>query len=141
MFQTNERINEGLIMRNTYYGDYNYMERVEAQRQQRIARTKQVRKQKILLSVGIFLTILIISLLSVRALVYANDNNTSANNTKLYKSVVIYCGDTVSSIAVNNFSNEYENTANLEKEILSINHLASDEKLIAGNSIIVPYYN
>lgn len=127
-------------MRATYYNDYNYMERVQMQRMQRIARTKQVRRQKLII-LGIFLTILIYIIFSLKAFVYANDTNNVDYGTKQYRSVVIYCHDTVESIAEDNICEAYDSIDDYVKEIRSINKLSTYEKLIPGNYLIVPYYS
>lgn len=124
----------------SYYRDYNYMERVENQRIIRNARVKQVRRQKLVIGLGIFITILLCTIFSIRAFVYASDNNTS-NSNKMYKSVMIYCGDSVNSIAHDNITYGYKNITTLENEIRSINHLSNDEILIPGNYVVVPYFN
>ena len=124
-----------------YYEDYNYMERVENERVKRMARVKQVRIQKLILAVAIFITILICTIFSLKAFVYASDKTTD-KGTKMYKSVVIYCGDTVTSIAEEYFpTSSYESADKLIGEIKSINHISEDTSLIPGNYLVVPYYN
>lgn len=127
-------------MRSTYYNNYNYMERVQQQKVARIARTKQVRKQKMLLAFGIILTIFICTLFTIKAFAYSKDENPIEYGSKQYKSVVIYCGDSIESIAEANYCEAYKNVNEYKKEILNINHLTSDVKLIPGNYIIIPYY-
>lgn len=48
-------------MRSTYYGNYDYMDRVEEMRFKRIARTRQVRRQKLLIIIGVLITMAFIS--------------------------------------------------------------------------------
>ena len=127
------------IMKATYYGDYNYMTRVEDQRLARIARTRQVRRQKLFLIIGVLVTMAFISFFSVRA--FANTDSTpDCFGTKQYRSVMIYCGDTVESIAEENYSLMYSSSDKMADEIRSINNIGTGEKLIPGNYIIVPYF-
>lgn len=127
-------------MKAYYYNDYNYMERVQMQRSARIARTKQVRKQKALLALGIFITIMIITILSVRK-AYANDRTNIDYGTKQYTSVVIYCHDTVDSIAEKYINGPYTSVDDYAKEIKSINHISQNDSLIPGNYLVIPYYS
>lgn len=121
--------------------NYNYMERINQQKMNRLARTKQVRKQKQYIIIGLFITILIISFFSMRAFVYANERvSTSETSGKQFKSVVIYCGDTIDSIAEEYFDYHYSSVNSFEKEIRIINHLSFNDTLIPGNYITVPYY-
>jgi len=127
-------------MRNVYYGDYNYMNRLQNERYRRIARSRQVRRQKFLFCIGIFITILLLTFFSLRAFVYANDKNCSGQSTKQYKSICIYCGDTIDSISEEYYSSQYSSINQLKKEIRSINHIDLTDNLIPGNYIVVPYY-
>ena len=126
-------------MKATYYGDYSYMNRVEEQRLRRIARTRQVRRQKFFLIIGVLITMAFISFFSIRT--FANtDNSSECFGTKQYKSVMIFCGDTVDSIAERNYSFVYSSPQKTAYEIRSINNLGRDEVLIPGNYLIVPYF-
>ena len=127
-------------MRSTYYGNYDYMDRVEEMRFRRIARTRQVRRQKLLIIIGVLITMAFISFFSIRA--FANTNTTSSDSfgTKQYKSVMIYCKDTVESIAEGNYGFGFTSVDKMADEIRSINHIAPDDELIPGNYIVVPYF-
>ncbi len=126
-------------MKATYYGYYSYMNRVEEQRLRRIARTRQVRRQKFFLIIGVLITMAFISFFSIRT--FANtDNSSECFGTKQYKSVMIFCGDTVDSIAERNYSFVYSSPQKMADEIRSINNLGRDEVLIPGNYLIVPYF-
>ena len=128
-------------MTSNYNTNYNYMERVEANKQSRILRTQQVRRQKILLGIGLFITILIISILSIRAFTYANDNVNINKPIKQFSSIMIYCGESVESIAEDNYIKKgYPSAESFANEIRTINHLSNDSKLIPGNYIVIPYY-
>lgn len=96
-----------------------------------------IRKQRIILTC-VFLMIVIFSLLSISGKVYADSS--IDENVKKYKSILIYAGDTLESIALENISDEYESTTKYIKEVASINHISVDSKLVPGNHIIVPYY-
>ncbi len=126
-------------MMGTYYGNYNYMNRIEDQRCRRMARARQVRRQKLFLIIGVLVTMAFISFFSVKA--FANTDNTAdCFGTKQYKSVMIYCGDTVESIANSNYGPMYSSADKMADEIRSINHLSEGEELIPGNYIVIPYF-
>lgn len=130
-------------MRDTYYGDFNYMYRAEDLRaaRKKHARTVQLRRRKLLLLVGILITIALCTIFSVRTFAGTNSDKGEECGMKQYKSIMIYCGDTVESIAEANFSFPFSSSEKLADEIRSINHIGSNEKLIAGNYIVIPYYS
>lgn len=126
-------------MRSAYYGDYSYMNRVEDQRARRLARTRQVKRQKLFLFIGVIITMAFISFFSVKA--FANtDTSSDCFGTKQYKSIMIYCGDTVESIARDNYCIMYSSADDMAKEIRSINHLDKEDRLIPGNYLVIPYF-
>lgn len=123
-------------MRAIYYGDYNYMIRVDEQRSRRKARTRQVRRQKLLV-IGILITIALVLFCSIRAFAKTGNDN-EENVSKTYRSVKIYCHDTVESIAEENFCTNYSTVDKMADEIRHINHLSADETLIPGNYLVIP---
>ena len=127
-------------MRNNYYDDSWYMSRVEEQQIRRRARARVVRRQKMFLIIGVLITMALCSFFSIKA--FANTDNTAADcfGTKQYRSIMIYCGDTVESIAEDNYSFEFSSVGRMANEIRTINHLTSDEVLIPGNYLVIPYY-
>lgn len=128
-------------MRSSYYvaRDHEYMIRMEEQRCRRAARTRQIRRQKRLLIIGVLITMAFISFFSVKA--FANTNtDSSASFAKQYKSVMVYCGDTVESIAEDNYNVMFSSVGKMADEIRTINHISRGEKLIPGNYVVVPYF-
>ena len=99
---------------------------------------KRIRKNLIL--TGVLITMLLCSIFTVKA--FANTDTSSADNfgTKQYKSIMIYCGDTVESIAEENYCFQYSSVGKMAAEIRSINNLSYDEALIPGNYLVIPYY-
>ena len=80
-----------------------------------------------------------ISFFSVKA--FANTSNTSENYmSKQYKSVMVYCGDTIESIAEDNYNCMYSSVGRLADEIRSINHISKGEDLVPGNYLVIPYF-
>lgn len=127
-------------IRGDYMNDY-YFERVENSRYARIHRSDKKRFlkfQKSILMLIIFFIMIIISILSIKHFTFAEDNN--INVRKQYKSIMIYCGDSVDEISDNFVLYGYPSKDSLSKEICSINGLSFDCELTPGNYIIVPYY-
>ena len=89
--------------------------------------------------ITVFVVALIVSILISSSNAYANSN--SPERVKKYKSVMIYCGDSMESIADKNITDEYKTEAKFIKEVCSINNITEDTKLVPGNHIIVPYYD
>ncbi len=128
-------------MKSSYYRnrEYNEMIRVREQRCRRAARARQVKRQKLLLLLGVLITMAFISFFSIKA--FANTGNTSeAFMSKQYKSVMVYCGDTVESIAEENYNFMFSSVGKLAEEIRNINHISKGEQLVPGNYIVIPYF-
>ncbi|MCR5301750.1 MAG: hypothetical protein K6E49_04860 [Lachnospiraceae bacterium] len=125
-------------MKSAYYGNYSYMTRVEESRSRRLARVRQVKRQKLFLIIGLLITILLCLFFSIKA--FAGTKERTSGQDKQFTSVMIYCGDSVESLASDYYDVHYSSEDSLAKEIRSINHLGSDDRLIPGNYIIIPYY-
>ena len=134
----------GMNMKSAYYGEYDYMHRAQDRRLERTkrARIRQVRRQKIvIIAIGVLITMALCSFFTIKT--FANTDNTAVDSfgTKQYRSVMIYCGDTVESIAKDNYCFEYHSIDRMASEICSINNISEDESLIPGNYLVIPYYN
>ncbi len=119
--------------------EYNYMERVWANQARRIAREKKVRQQKLLLFLALFLLVLIIGLLSMKAFAYA-DESVPSDRVKMYRSITIYAGDSLYSISTSHMTPEYADPMKYVNEVAFINHMDPEDPLIPGNHLIIPYY-
>lgn len=124
-------ITEGIIM-NYYY------ERAQNKHYARIRscrRAAYIRKR--IMMMIIFVSITFITLLSVKHLIYANDAQAMP---KKFQSVMIYCGDSIDSICSEYSRYGYSAQDSFRNEILSINNISENTTLIAGNYLILPYY-
>ncbi len=128
-------------MRSNYYRSRDYMERAVMARQIRVAQVRRFRRIRLLIIIGAVITMALCSFFSIKA--FANTDNTKADSfgTKQYKSVMIYCGDTVESIAQDNYNALFASVDQMSEEIRSINHISYDEKLIPGNYLVIPYFD
>lgn len=101
-------------------------------------RKRQVRYHKIALGLSLFMIITILFLL-ISFSTEANDMDHQPSY-KYYKSVEIAKGDTLWSIASDNFdSAHYKDINEYVSEVKKLNSLSSDD-IIAGHYVIVPYY-
>ncbi len=116
-----------------------YYVREEKNQKRRIARRKQVRRQKYLMFTVLFLLVLLIGLLSVRAFAYAEES-TDPNRVKQYRSITIYSGDSLYQISTTHMTPEYSDPMAYAQEVAFINHMDPDAPLIPGNHLIIPYY-
>lgn len=97
------------------------------------------RRKSSLLYLIIFLLVLIVVLFSCRAFAYAGES-VDSSRVKCYRSITIYSGDTLPAIAETNIPPEYSDISSYINEIVFINHMSTDEALIPGNHLIIPYY-
>ena len=104
-----------------------------------IAKRKGILYNRKAFMIILFLLIFAITFFSIRLLTYANDSVDDCSHKKQYKSIMIYCGDTVSSLAEDNIGYGYTKES-LIREICAINNISSGSELIAGNYLIIPYY-
>ena len=58
---------------------------------------------------------------------------------KYYTSVVIYPGDTLTSLA-EEYGDHFESAESFIKDVQLTNHMY-DDKIIAGTNLIIPYYS
>jgi len=65
--------------------------------------------------------------------------NRSKDANKYARFVSVNYGDTLTTIAVANYSREYASVEDLIDEIKKINHIYGDT-IYAGDKLIVPYY-
>jgi len=86
----------------------------------------------------IFCAITLFSVLSLKYFTFAQDSE-SSDGRKLYKSVTIYCGDTVESISSEYIKYGYADKRTFTTEICHINNISSYSELVAGNYLIIPY--
>ena len=117
-----------------------YIERREYNEAVLLERRRVVRRQKISLSIVVLVSTLFLSIFAGARFTFAKPTGGEAARTKVYKSIVIYGGDTLTSISDEYYSSEWKDKSSYMHEVSRINHLDEDEILIAGNYLIVPYY-
>ncbi len=102
-------------------------------------RRRIVRRNKmILFSAAVFLFVFMI--FSVRNFTFAKTTDSKPERVKMYKSITIYCGDSLTSLADAYRTEEWKDRQSYMHEVEMINHLKEDDILIAGNYLTIPYY-
>ena len=103
-------------------------------------RRAEVRRQKLILSSVLIAAILLVSLITGARLTFAKGGGKGIQRVKYYKSVMIGRGDTIETVACDNYTGDWKDTSSFIHEVNMINHLDDDEELIAGNYLTIPYY-
>ena len=86
---------------------------------------------------GLFLVIICLSLFFVKNNSYAAVD--TSNKTLCYKPIMVEQGDSLWSIANENYSYEWSSREEYISAIRELNNL-SDSKIVAGSYISIPYY-
>lgn len=124
-----------------YTVDYNSREYERAIRNHNraIRRKREVRRNIFMIVAGVSL-ILVLSFLHKSIVTNASALSTKTY-CKYYESIMIEEGDTLWAFA-DEFSDDlhYDNIFDYIEEVCFINHIESNETLVAGNYIILPYY-
>ena len=119
--------------------DY-HMERAEYNRIKRVNREAKIRKQKMCIVFALILFVFIITSFLCVKNTFAKSAVNEHEMTKYYKTITIYRGDTLFSIAERNSEDYYCSSIEYINEISYINHLSDNSRLIPGNYLTVPYY-
>ena len=114
-----------------------------ADREIRIAENKKnrmqiVRKQQMILAIVIAVVLATTIFLGAA---FVTNAQSEGGSYKYYTSVTVSYGDTLTDIAQKYITKEYKDTEAYIREVCAINHLESEDSLLAGTDIIVPYYS
>ena len=98
--------------------------------------------KKVLLASIIFGIVLLTGILTCTRLIYASSGakEMESGNKTGYKSVMIYFGDTLETVAEKYGMEEYASPDAYMEEVCRINHLQTYTALVPGNYIIIPCY-
>ena len=104
----------------------------------KLKRRRQRRKNIFLF----FITALLVTTLSLGATALLSNAKSKTEETeyKYYKSIIVKRGDTLLSIAIENMDHNYAAAETYVEELIKINGLR-DDKIIAGNYLIIPYFS
>lgn len=108
-------------------------------------RYEKKRRQREILqkTVFAFFTLCLVIGLSIsyQALITKASSPSDTIQYKYYKSVSVAYGETLWSLASENYTNGYESIYDYIYEVKEINHLSEDEAVLAGQALILPYYS
>ncbi|WP_342755808.1 LysM peptidoglycan-binding domain-containing protein [Kineothrix sedimenti] len=104
----------------------------------KLRRKRQRRKNIFLFAMTFFL----VATLSFGVNAFLSNAKSSSDDIeyKYYKSIIIQRGDTLMSIASENMDGNYSSAESYVNELIKINGLR-DDKIVAGNYLIIPYYS
>ena len=107
-------------------------------RNNRLRRQRQLRRNMLLTA----LTICMVFTFSIMIGGFLSKAKTDSSSVyyKYYKSICVEEGDTLWSLAKENMHGQYKNTSAYVKEVMNMNAM-SDDKIIAGEYIVIPYYS
>lgn len=124
------------------YNDPRYFSKSEVR-----IRANKLRRQRIFRR-QIFVLASIVALMIFAFLFFGNTLRSDAQSEdykpefKYYTAVTVHSGDTLWSIASDNFSEDhYDSLNSYISEICSINQISEAESINAGECIILPYYS
>ncbi len=101
-------------------------------------RLKIVRRQRIALALLTFLIVFGIAFIFATLLIKAQDER---EPFKYYTQIEIHSGDTLESIADKYLTDAEDSRQHYINEIISTNNLDDDGSILAGDTLIVPYYS
>ncbi|TCL58538.1 LysM domain-containing protein [Kineothrix alysoides] len=104
----------------------------------KLRRKRQRRKNMFLFAMTFFL----VATLSFGVNVFLSNAKSGSDDIeyKYYKSIIIQRGDTLISIASAYMDDNYASAESYVNELIKINGLR-DDKIVAGNYLIIPYYS
>ena len=100
-------------------------------------RLRIVRNRRIALGLIIAVIVFTTSFIAAVLMSRASSDDVSV---KYYTQITVQRGDTLSGLAARYMSDDFNSTLSYINEVRSINHMSEDEELIAGTSVVVPYY-
>ena len=105
----------------------------------RIVRLRRERRRKCLtLAVALFAAFCMIL---VCAISYNSISSNANDGFKYYTSVIVEAGESLWDIAGDYIDGHYDSRDSYIAEVRSINHLDENGTIIAGQTLIVPYYS
>lgn len=131
-----------LMVAAAKYDDPRYFSKSEIRIQKnRMRRNRIVKRQRFMLIS--MLAIVFITALFIFFTLKADAESDKLNpEYKYYRQITVMPGDSLSSIATDNLpEGHYKNAEAYGHEIACINHIADDDMIYAGDSIVIPYYS
>ena len=111
----------------------------ELRKYSRVLRLRRERRRKCLtLAVAVFATFCMILVCAVS---YNSISSNANDGFKYYTSVIVEAGESLWDIAGDYIDGHYDSRDSYIAEVRSINHLDENGTVMAGQTLIVPYYS
>lgn len=135
-------MSEALTIAASLYNDPRYFSKSEIRiRNNKIRRKNIVRRQFISLMVAISALIFII-VFNLTTFNSDAQSDTYVPEYKYYRSIDIHPGDNLWTIAASMYSaDHYDDINDYIEEVCNINNLSDASDLIAGETLVIPYYS
>lgn len=105
----------------------------------RVLRLRRERRRKCLtLAVAVFAAFCMILICTIS---YNSISSNANDGFKYYTSIIVEAGESLWDIADDYMDGHYNSRDNYIAEVCSINHLDEKGTIIAGQTLIVPYYS
>ena len=109
-------------------------------RRELYARRRKQQRIRSIISIGaLILSIFVV--FSVSGLVTNARSTSDMPEYKYFKNYELQYGDSLWSVASDNYDEHYDSVEDYMEEICIINSVSFDTELIAGSSLIIPYYS
>ncbi len=135
-------MSDAMMAAASLYNDPRYFSRSEVRiRNNKLKRQRIFRRQIMLL--GFATAVLIfVSILFASSIMADAQSDEFTPSFKYYKTVTVHAGDTLWSLAQEEYSEEhYSSIREYMSEICSINRISDTSNLKAGENLIMPYYS
>ncbi len=109
-------------------------------RRELIAKRKQQQRIRSMVSIGALIFGILV-VFSVSGLVTNARSTTDKQEYKYFMNYELERGDSLWSVASENYDEHYESIEDYMEEICIINSVTYDTELKAGSSLIIPYYS
>jgi hypothetical protein len=137
-----ENMSEAMRVAASLYNNPRYFSESEERIRRNLRRRQRIVRRQYT-ALAIIAAIVIFTLcFSFSTILSGAEGEDHVTNFKYYKTVTIHTGDSVWSIANDNYDEDrYKSVNDYIREIYSINGLDTASVLNAGESLIIPYYS
>lgn len=112
----------------------------ELKRYERVLRLRRERREKAVM--GFFAVLATVCMITICAVSYGSIRSDASSGFKYYTSVTVEAGESLWDIAEEYIDYDYYKDRNdYITEVKNINHLDAQGSILAGQSLILPYYS
>jgi hypothetical protein len=135
-------MSKALMAAARMYDDQRFLSKSEIRiYKNKLRRLRIVRRQKFMLGLAVALMVFVFYFIASTLVLDAQDSSYTPE-FKYFKEITVNAGDTLWGIACDNISySHYGDVADYISEVCSINNISAEGDLLAGESLIIPYYS